>query len=172
MLDKTLALLETIGVEERGRIDFYNLIAEAKEEVKFLRSMPEIVMLAGSARFKQAFEACAYRLVLEGNIVLGKHVFKPGSEWPLEDHDKDRIHAIQFRMVDLASRVHIVNVDGYVGNDTYNLIRYAIRKERTVTFMEPNVRLLEGRHQTSAVTSNHFMQATRQRVDFEQTATG
>lgn len=164
MLDKTFAFITAIAPGDTLR-------DAAFEEVRFLRSMPQIVMLAGSSRFKQAFEDCAYRLSLEGNIVLGKHVFKPGSEWPLHDADKDRIHAIQFRMVDLASRVHVVNVDGYVGNDTYNLIRYAIRNERVVTFMEPSVRLLSGKHQTSPVTASHFMQATRQRVEFEEATT-
>lgn len=170
MLDKTFAFLEAVGVEQRERIDFYNLLAGAQEEVKLLRAMPEIVMLAGSSRFKQSFEQVAETIALQGKIVLGKSVYKPGDEWPLDDRAKDMIHAVQFRTCDLVNRLHIVNVDGYVGQDTYNLIRYAIRTGRTVTFHEDRVRLLT--KEGESVTVHHFLQATTRRVEFDQAALG
>jgi hypothetical protein len=109
-------------------------------------------------------------LVLQGCIVLGKHVYKPGDEWPLDEHAKDMIHAVQFRMIDLCNRLHIVNVDGYVGQDTYNLVRYAVRVDRTVSFHEERVRLLTKEGQ--AVSTHLFLQGTRRRVEFEEAATG
>lgn len=163
MLDKTFAYLSSV----RGMQ--MELHSEALEEVKLLRSMPEIVLLAGSSKFKQSFEECAYRLSLQGCIVLGKHVFKPGKEWPLPEQAKDLIHAVQFRMSDLATRVHVINVDGYIGQDTYNLIKYAIRNDTPVTFHEDRVRLLGTEGQ---VTAHHFMQATRRTVEFEEAAVG
>lgn len=166
MLDKTLAYLEyasTGRVEENATS--FALRDAAMEEVKLLRSLPEIILLGGSARFKQAFEDEAFRLALAGNIVLGKHVFKPGHEWPLSEGDKDLIHALQFRMCDLATRLHVMNVDGYVGIDTYNLIKFALRRELPVTFAHEAVQL----HGTGQlVTTHHFMQATRRTVEFEQ----
>lgn len=145
-----------------------HLRQEAEKEVKLLRSLPEIVMLAGSSRFKQAFESVSEQLVLDGRIVLGKHVFKPGDSWPVGEARKDLIHAVQFRMCDLASRLHIINVDGYIGQDTYNLIRYALRVDKLVTFYEDGVCLLT--HEGRRVTTHHFLQATRQRVKFEESA--
>jgi hypothetical protein len=163
MLDKTWAYFQV----QYGDRD--NPIRNAAvEEVKLLRSLPEVVMLAGSSRFKQAFESEAERLALSGSIVLGKHIFKPGDDWPLDERQKDLIHAIQFRMCDLASRLHIINVDGYVGRDTYNLIRYAIRAELPITFREDKVRLLS--KEGSVVTAHHFLQATRRNVEFEAAA--
>ena len=155
-------------VEEVSREAIY-LHMEAKEEVKRLRALPQRVLLAGSSRFKQAFENEAERLALEGLIVLGKHVYKPGAEWPLDEAHRDLIHAVQFRTCDLANRVHIVNVDGYIGQDTYNLIRYAIRTDKPITFLERYVVLMAS---GAKVTSDRFMQGTRQNVEFEQAAIG
>jgi hypothetical protein len=166
MLDKTFALLQTMGVDPEHYHADKALYDEAVSEVKLLRSMPEIVMLAGSSRFKQAFEQVAENLALQGKIVLGKSVYKPGDEWPLDERAKSLIHAIQFRICDLASRLHVVNVDGYVGQDTYNLIRYAMRTDRTVTFHEDRVRLLA--KEGATVTAHHFLQATQRRVEFEE----
>jgi hypothetical protein len=164
MLDKTWAYFEVQYGDRENPIR-----NAAVEEVKLLRSMPEIVMLAGSSRFKVAFEQVAENLALQGKIVLGKSVYKPGDEWPLDERAKDMIHAVQFRMCDLASRLHILNVDGYVGHDTYNLIRYALRVERTITFHEDRVRLLS--KEGATVTPHHFLQATRRRVEFEEATT-
>lgn len=174
MLDKTFAFLESERTYHGGAMPHNHphhvLFGEAMEEVKLLRAMPEIVMLAGSARFKLAFEQVAEAISLQGKIVLGKSVYKPGEEWPLSQREKDMIHAIQFRMCDLASRLHIVNVDGYIGQDTYNLIRYALRTDRVVTFHEPRVRLLN--KDGESVTSDHFLKATRRRVEFDEAALG
>jgi len=164
MLDKTFAYFQVLQIDKQNPIRL-----EAEEEVKLLRSLPEIVLLAGSARFKQAFEDCAFRLAMEGCIVLGKHVFKPGADWPFTERERDMIHAVQFRMCDLAGRVHILNVDSYVGRDTYNLIKYAIRTETPITFHENRVQLIGT---SERVTTSHFMQGTRRTVEFEQAAVG
>jgi hypothetical protein len=164
MLDKTFAFMQSKQPfpDEAGD----PLWDVAMAEVKLLRALPEIVMLAGSSRFKQSFESIAERLALEGSIVFGKHVFKPGDEWPLDEREKDMIHAVQFRMCDLANRLHVVNVDGYLGQDTYNLIRYALRIDRPITFHEDRVRLLHRDGET--ITAHFFLQATRRRVEFDE----
>lgn len=167
MLDKTWAFLQWVaGVEGVNVASSGGLLTEASDEVQRLRSLPKVVMLAGSSRFRQAFEDEAFRLALSGVIVLGKHVFKPGNDWPLGANHKDLIHAMQFRMLDLASELRVINVDAYVGSDTYNLIKYAIRTDKPVSFLEGKVKLLQ--HGADSVTTHHFMQATRQTVKFEQ----
>lgn len=168
MLNKTFALLEYMASEPGKWHQHTELYEEALEEVRQFRSLPEIVLLAGSSRFQQAFSECAYRLAISGRIVLGKHVFKPGNDWPLSENERDMIHAVQFRMCEIATRLHIVNVDSYIGTDTYNLIRHAIKLELPITFHETHVKLLNGEQ----VTTHHFMQATTQRVQFELAALG
>jgi hypothetical protein len=171
MLDKTLAYLESCESMEpyaREVAGYVRLRKDALKEVRELRGLPEIVLLAGSARFQQAFSDCAYRMALDGKIVLGKHVFKPGQEWPLSEREKDMIHAVQFRMCELANRLHVVNVDGYIGQDTYNLIKHALKRELPITFQEQFVRLM--RAEAEKVTAHHFLQATKRTVEFELAA--
>ncbi len=164
MLDKTFSYLTAVGPNGDKAHD--KLWDEANNEVRMLRGLPEIILLVGSARFQQAFSDCAYKHALEGNIVLGKHVFKPGEDWPLGEREKAVIHAVQFRMCELANRVHVVNVDGYIGQDTYNLIKHAMKLDLPITFNEQRVRLLTN----GVVTAHHFLQATRRTVDFELAA--
>lgn len=171
MLDKTFSYLQFVNARDAASthetgLSGGGLLEEAISEVKQLRGLPEIVLLAGSARFQQAFMDAAYKLALEGCIVLGKHVFKSGESWPLGERERATIHAVQFRMCELASRVHIVNVDGYVGQDTYNLIKHAIKLDLPITFQEQRVKLLQG----SEVTAHHFLQATQRTVSFEMAA--
>lgn len=167
MLDKTFSFLTLLpDFADKERADDTDMFREALNEVRSLRGLPEIVLLAGSARFQQAFSDVAYRFALDGRIVLGKHVFKPGTDWPLSEHEKDLIHAIQFRMCELANRLHVVNVDGYIGQDTYNLIKHAMKLNLVLTFHEQRVKLLQG----SEVTAHHFVQATRRTVEFELAA--
>lgn len=170
MLDKTFAYLQFVNqhCDESHELD-PEMRHAALDEVKLLRSMPEVVMLAGSARFKLAFEQVAEAIALQGKIVIGKSVFKPGDDWPLDERAKSLIHAVQFRTCDLANRLHIVNVDGYVGQDTYNLIRYAMRTERVITFHEQSVALLD-RSGQGEVSAEHFLKATKRRVEFEEAA--
>lgn len=165
MLDKTAALLTFI--KSMMTNDIYLSWQDAKAEVDNLRGMPEIVCLAGSSRFREAFEREAERLTLEGCIVLGKHVYKPGEEWDLSERHKDMIHAVQFRKVDLCHRVHIVNVDGYVGEDTYNLVRYAVKHEVPLTFYAPFVKTLHVDGETE-MTVRHFILAAQLRVETER----
>jgi hypothetical protein len=169
MLDKTVAFIEWAeGVQGVNNAASAGLLEAAREEVRLIRSLPLIVVLIGSSRFERAFAEEAERMVLEGQIVLGKHVFKPGREWDRPEQVRDLIHALQFRYVDLADRVHIVNVDGYIGYDTYNVIKYALRADKAITFRERMVKLLDG----GQVTRHHFLQATRQSVEFESATLG
>lgn len=168
MLDKTFAYLQVLDTDKDNPIRH-----EAEAEVTLLRSLPEIVLLVGSSRFKLAFEDEAERLTLEGRIVMGKHVFKPGNDWNLPEGVRDMLHATQFRKVDLANRLHVINVDGYLGSDTYNAIRYAVAHDKTITFLEDKVAVMSrGGSESNKLTTGHFLQATRRRVEFEEGAFG
>ena len=168
MLDKAKSFLDYWASQHTEAIvESDQLYQRAKEEVDNLRGMPEIVCLAGSSRFKEAFERESERLTLEGCIVLGKHVYKPGEQWNLTEKHRDMIHAVQFRKVDLCHRVHIVNVDGYVGEDTYNLVRYALKNVVPVTFYSPFVKTLTVDGETE-LTVRHFILAAQMRVELER----
>jgi hypothetical protein len=99
----------------------------------------KIVCLCGSTRFKEAFEKANMDETLAGNIVLSVGCF--GHQDPslgIADgtqvkEDLDRLH---FDKIELADEVLVLNVDGYIGKSTANEVRFAVRTNKPVRFLE------------------------------------
>jgi hypothetical protein len=103
---------------------------------------PPIVCLCGSTRFANEFMAEQFRLTVEGWIVLSVGCFprKPDGTWDkmqITDEQKVKLDALHFKKIELAERVHIINVGGYIGESTRNEIRHAMRERKQITFLEP-----------------------------------
>ena len=101
---------------------------------------PEIITLCGSTRFKTAFLAEQRRLTLEGKIVISVGLFGhdelPPGERERGNEIKDMLDELHLRKIDLADRVHVINVNGYVGESTRREIDYANETGVHVTYME------------------------------------
>ncbi|GIF76121.1 hypothetical protein [Asanoa siamensis] len=74
-----------------------------------------------------------YRLTLEGAIVLsvGFHPHAapdPGAKAALAE--------LHLRKIDLADRVHVLNVGGYIGGSTRAEIAYATAQGKPITYLE------------------------------------
>lgn len=103
-----------------------------------MRAGPEIVCLCGSTRFKEAFEEAEKRLTLQGKIVLTVGFFGHRDPEGFPDPEtKARLDALHKRKIDLADRVLVLNVGGYVGESTVSEIRYARRTGKPVEYLEP-----------------------------------
>lgn len=104
---------------------------------------PEIVCLCGSTRFYKVYDAQMLRLTLEGKIVLTigthrqsdvdllreqKHIFNPELKAKLDELHK--------RKIDLADRIFVINVGGYIGESTRSEIEYAIAHNKPVEYLE------------------------------------
>lgn len=100
-------------------------------------AFPEVVCLCGSTRFKDAYRAENKRLTLEGSVVLSVAFFGHADGEPLTADQKERLDEIHKRKIDLADRVHVINVDGYVGDSTRSEIAYARKRGLPVTWLEP-----------------------------------
>jgi hypothetical protein len=120
--------------------------AAARRVDEIIRRTPEIVCLSGSTRFKDAYRRENARLTLDGKIVLSVGFFHhsdgvpdaapesamgENGEWK---EDADHLH---LRKIDLADRLHVINVDGYVGESTREEIEYARETDTKVTWLEP-----------------------------------
>ena len=108
-------------------------------------SRPQIVCLCGSTRFMAAFHAAGWQFTKDGEIVLSVGVCKHeeasadgahGAEALGEDVAR-RIDELHLRKIDLADRVFILNVNGYIGYSTRRELIYALAKGKPVTFLEP-----------------------------------
>lgn len=104
--------------------------------------VPEIVVLCGSTRFKEAFWDAGKRLAYEGKIVLTVSDLDPRPEArdvnvPIDAGLKARLDWLHKRKIDLADRVLVLNVGGYIGESTRSEIEYASAKGRPIDYLEP-----------------------------------
>ncbi len=100
-------------------------------------TMPWIVCLLGSTRFREAYDAENRRLTLEGKIVLTCGV------WVHHEAEKENspevkkvLDELHLRKIDLADEVRVINVGKYVGESTKREIEYALNAFKLVTWLE------------------------------------
>lgn len=103
---------------------------------------PEIVCLCGSTRFGEAFRNAQLRLTMRGCIVLTIGInTKSDSDLliagEITETDKDNLDALHKRKIDLADRVLILNVNGYIGDSTRSEIKYAMETGKPIDWLEP-----------------------------------
>ena len=95
---------------------------------------PEVVCLCGSTRFKDEYLAEQRRLTMEGKIFLTVGLFGHADGISLSRGEKEMLDELHKRKIDLADRVHVIDVDGYVGESTRSEIAYAVRQGTPVTY--------------------------------------
>lgn len=103
---------------------------------------PEIVVLCGSTRFKNEINRVNAELTLQGKLVISLGVFghtdMPDHDWTTGGNDDKRmLDELHRRKIDLADRVLVVNVGGYIGESTRGEIEYAFSLGRQVDYLEP-----------------------------------
>jgi hypothetical protein len=101
---------------------------------------PEIVVLCGSTRFSEAFREANLQHTLAGEIVLSIGCdMRSDSELWSDPEENERIKAeldeLHKRKIDLADRVYVLNVGGYVGESTRSEIAYAEKIGRPVEYL-------------------------------------
>lgn len=87
-----------------------------------------------------AFFEAGWQFTLAGEIVLSvgvcKHAEHHGAE-ALGEEVAARLDELHLRKIDLADRVFILNVGGYIGGSTRRELAYAIAHGKPVAFLEP-----------------------------------
>lgn len=102
---------------------------------------PEIVVLCGSTKFPDAFADASKRLGLAGIIVLSVSMFGHAGDLTEEEctighPTKDALDELHKRKIDLADRVLVLNVGGYIGDSTRSEIEYATRHGKPIDYLE------------------------------------
>lgn len=98
--------------------------------------VPEIVCLCGSTKFKYEYRSANKELTLAGKIVVSVGFFGHADGWP-DDPDggiKADLDELHKRKIDLADRIHVINVGGYIGTSTESEIKYAVETGTPVTW--------------------------------------
>lgn len=98
---------------------------------------PKIVAIIGSTRFKSFHLGAAQRETLKGNIVLGAGFFHHTDNVPISSETKAQLDELSKKKIDMADEVYVVNVNGYIGETTHELLMHAIVKRKVIRSMEP-----------------------------------
>lgn len=114
--------------------DFHDLVRD------FGGPRPDIVCLCGSTRFGEAFQDANLRLTVAGQIVLsiGCDMNSDNELWSDPDAAarlKIELDELHKRKIDLADRVLVLNVGGYIGESTRSEIDYAEKIGRPVEYL-------------------------------------
>ena len=119
-------------MNETGKI-----VAEDKE-------FPRIICLCGSTKFKQEFIDANFFLTMKGNIILtvGWFGHADGEVYTPTEKEKKALDQLHMRKIDLADKVLVINVGGYIGESTRNEINYAKSHGKPIEYLEA---LKEGR---------------------------
>lgn len=100
---------------------------------------PEVVCLCGSTRFKDQYRAENRRLTMAGKIVLSVGLFGHADGHEFTDEEKEMLDVLHKRKIDLADRIHVINVGGYIGDSTQSEIEYARETGTKITYLEQPV---------------------------------
>ena len=103
---------------------------------------PEIICFCGSSRFISEMSVMMWEAEKMGKIALGLHLV-PMEYAKCEHHlaesqgVAEQMDALHLKKIDLADRVFIVNVGGYIGESTRREIAYARERGKNITWLEP-----------------------------------
>ena len=98
-----------------------------------------VITLCGSTRFKDQFLEAQKRLTLAGNIVISVGLFgHSGDDEVWTEGTKEMLDDMHKRKIDMADRIYVINVNGYIGSSPRSEIEYAKKKGKQVLFLEPD----------------------------------
>jgi len=85
---------------------------------------PEVVCIVGSTKFKTHIMGVAQKETLKGNIVLIHGFFHHVDMVPITNEQKEMLDLLMLRKVDMARRIVVVNINGYIGQSTKSAIEH------------------------------------------------
>src|ERR1700750_1060469 len=110
-------------------------------QTRAVENGPEIVCLCGSTRFYNEFQRANYELTMAGKIVLTVGFYPHNAQVHGEgvgatSQEKVALDELHKRKIDLAHRIFVLNVGGYIGESTRSEIAYAERVGVPVEYLE------------------------------------
>ena len=104
----------------------------------------KVITLCGSTRFKEDFMRVQKELTLKGNIVISVGLFGHSGDsevWENMDEGsltkkKQMLDDMHKRKIDMADEIFVINIGGYIGENTKSEIEYAIKNNKKVNYLE------------------------------------
>ena len=97
----------------------------------------EVITLCGSIKFKDEFIEQQKRLTLEGKIVISVGMFGDSIDNEVLTSDvKEMLDDMHKRKIDMADKIFVINVGGYIGESTKSEIKYAEKTGKKIEYLE------------------------------------
>lgn len=97
----------------------------------------KVVTLCGSTKFKDDFMKVQKDLTLQGYIVISVGCFGHSGD-VFTDEQKIMLDDMHKRKIDMADEIFVINVNGYIGDNTKSEIEYAKEHGKKVTYLYNN----------------------------------
>ena len=99
-------------------------------------SIPRVVCLIGSTKFKTEYREAEKFFTRTGKIVLTCGLFGHADGIQLSEAEKADLDRLHLWKIELADFVHVINPGGYIGNSTRREIQFAKDRGKHITYME------------------------------------
>jgi hypothetical protein len=99
---------------------------------------PPVVVLCGSTKFKREYVRANFLETMAGKVVLSVGWFShaDGHAYQPTGEEKARLDELHLRKIEMADEVLVVNVGGYVGENTRREIAHALALGKPVRYFE------------------------------------
>lgn len=100
-----------------------------------MKNQYPMITLCGSIRFKKEFMKVQEKLTLEGNIVFTPNFLHIKKE-EIKPETKKMLDEMHRQKIDMSDEIHVINVEGYIGESTKSEIAYAKTKNKKISYLE------------------------------------
>jgi len=97
-----------------------------------------IITIVGSMKFKKEMMEKYVDLSLRGYVVLLPVDLRNSKDVIEPTEVKNILSTLHKQKIDLANEILVMNINGYMGQGTYEEIGYAFSRGKHIIFLEPN----------------------------------
>lgn len=97
-----------------------------------------VIALCGSTKFREQFMIHQKNMALQGNIVLMPCIFNHENDayqLELTEEQKTQLADMERCRIDMCDEIYVINVDGYIGEQTKAAIEYAEKTGKPIDYM-------------------------------------
>ena len=96
--------------------------------------MNKIVTICGSMRFKDKMMEISKELEIKNKYVVIQCIY---SNDKFSDEEQKNLADLHYNKIKISDAIYVINVNGYIGNQTSKEIEYAKKLGKEVMYLEP-----------------------------------
>ncbi|MCP5016187.1 MAG: hypothetical protein GY938_13090 [Ketobacter sp.] len=108
------------------------------------RTIPNVITLCGSTKFKDHFRYANLYYTLGDNVVMSCAWFGHTDKdtWYPSEEEKILLDKVHRSKIDLSDEIVVIDVYGYIGESTLSEIKYAKDQGKKITYLSSDAHLL------------------------------